>query len=133
MPPQPAGRAAAVANVDAVRGRFPEASRDRRLVRTIENPVLIAVLATAFIGERTSWASPGRPGIIGVTEPAASRMAPAGGASTKASIPRKRTWWVGAAVGIGDHRVGFAGWFVMQSGGDEAPMVGDDVVSASIT
>jgi hypothetical protein len=26
-----------------------------------------------------------------------------------------------------------AGWFVMQSGGDEAPMIADDVVSASIT
>jgi hypothetical protein len=40
---------------------------------------------------------------------------------------------VGAAVGVGDHRVGFAGWFVMQSRGDEAPMIADDIVSASIT
>jgi hypothetical protein len=39
---------------------------------------------------------------------------------------------LGAAVGVWDHRVGFAGWFVMQSGGDEAPMIADDVVSASI-
>jgi hypothetical protein len=28
---------------------------------------------------------------------------------------------VGAAVGVGDHRVGFVGWLVMQSGGDGAP------------
>jgi hypothetical protein len=40
---------------------------------------------------------------------------------------------VGAAVGVGDHRVGFVGWLVMQSGGDEAPMVADVVGSASIT
>jgi hypothetical protein len=78
MPPQPAGRAAAVANVDAVRGRFPEASRDRRLAGTNENPVLIAVLAAAFIGERTTLRTTigllmgiaRSPGIIGVTEPA---------------------------------------------------------------
>jgi hypothetical protein len=40
---------------------------------------------------------------------------------------------VGATAGVGDHRVDFADWFVMQSGGDEAPMIDDDVVSASIT
>jgi hypothetical protein len=40
---------------------------------------------------------------------------------------------VGAAVGVRDHRVGFVGWFVMQSGGDEVPIIADDVVSASIT
>ena len=40
---------------------------------------------------------------------------------------------VGATVDAVDHRVGFGGQFVMQSGGDEAPMIADDVVSASIT
>jgi hypothetical protein len=52
-------------------------------------------------------------------------MPPAGGASTKASIPRKRR--------CRGSRVGFAGWFVMHPGGDEAPMIADGVVSASIT
>jgi hypothetical protein len=54
MPPQPAGRAAAVANGDTIRDRFKRAraSRYRRLAGTNDNPVLIAVLAAAFIGER---------------------------------------------------------------------------------
>jgi hypothetical protein len=97
--------------------------------------VLIAVLA-AFIGPAQDHRAPhgrrqGRPGVIGATEPADLDDAPAGGASTKASMPRKRTWC--AAIGVGDHCVGFAGWFVMQSGGDETAMIADDVVSASIT
>jgi hypothetical protein len=71
---------------------------------------------------RVGWGSSGSPN--GRT----STMPPAGGASTTA-----QAHVVGAAVGVGDHRRGFAGWFVMQSGGDEAPMIADDVVSASIT
>jgi hypothetical protein len=64
--------------------------------------VLIAVLAAAFIGERMSLrrtigllmavAGVGR-GSSGPRNWRTSAMPPAGGASTKASIPRKRTWW----------------------------------------
>jgi hypothetical protein len=59
-------------------------------------------------------------------------MAPRGRGVNKGLDPAKADV-VGAAVGVGDHRLGFAGSFVMQSGGDEAPMIADDVVSASIT
>jgi hypothetical protein len=60
--------------------------------------VLIAVLA-AFIGERMMqdiglpMGVAKSPGIIGPPNRRASTMAPGGGASTKASIPRKPTWW----------------------------------------
>jgi hypothetical protein len=73
------------------------------VAETNDNPVLIAVLAAAFIGERMTLRRTigllmagrreGRPGIIWATEPADLDDAPAGGASTKTSIPRKRTWW----------------------------------------
>jgi hypothetical protein len=64
--------------------------------------VLIAVLAAAVIGERMSLrttigllmavARVGR-GSSGPRNRRTSTMPPAGGASTKASIPSKRTWW----------------------------------------
>jgi hypothetical protein len=97
MPPQPACEQPP-SPTQAVRGRFKRAraSRDRSLAGTNDNPVLIAVLA-AFIGTAQDHRAPHRrrqgPGVIGATEPADLDDAPAGGASTKASMPRKRTWW----------------------------------------
>jgi hypothetical protein len=124
---------------DQLPGERDRAGRAHWVGGTNDNPVLIAVLAAAFIGERMTLrrtigrlmavARVGR-GSAGPRNRRTSTMPPAGGASTKTSIPRKRTC---AAVGVEDHRVGFAGWFVMQSAGDEAPMIADDVVSASVT
>jgi hypothetical protein len=101
MPPQPDGRAAAVADVDAVRGRFPEASHDRRLAGTNENPVLIAVLAAAFIGERTTlrrtigvlMGIARSAGDHRVTEPAGLEDGARGRRVGKGLDPRKRTCW----------------------------------------
>jgi hypothetical protein len=70
--------------------------------------------------------------VIGATEPADLDDA-ARGRRVNKGLDRGPAHVVGTAVGVGDYRVGFAGWFVMQSGGDEAPMIADDVVSASIT
>jgi hypothetical protein len=128
-----AGRAAPVANVDAVRGRFPEASRDR-LAGTNENPVLIAVLAAAFIGERTTLRR--TIGLLmGIARSAGDRRGHRtdGPPRWRPRAGRLQTHVVSTPVGVGGHRVGFAVWFVMQSSGDGAPMIADDIVSASIT
>jgi hypothetical protein len=74
----------------------------------------------------------GRPGVIGVAEPADLDDA-AGARRVGKCLDPAQAHVVGAAVGAVDHRVGFAGQFVMQSGGDEAPDDRNDAASASIT
>jgi hypothetical protein len=59
-------------------------------------------------------------------------MPPAGGASAKASIPRKRMWWA-RAVGAVDHRMGFAGHSSCSPVATRRPTIGDDAALASIT
>jgi hypothetical protein len=54
---------------------------------------------------------------IGATEPADLDDAARGRRVNKGLDPGQ-AHVVGAAVGVWDHRVGFAGWFVMQSGGE---------------
>jgi uncharacterized protein with NAD-binding domain and iron-sulfur cluster len=87
--------------------------------------VLIAVLAAAFTGDRMPlrrtigllMGVARSAGVIGATEPGGPRR----WRPRAARQQRPR-----------GSRVGFAGWFVMLSGGDEAPMIADDVVSAAI-
>jgi uncharacterized protein with NAD-binding domain and iron-sulfur cluster len=101
--------------------------------------VLIAVLAAAFTGDRMTlrrtigllMGVARSAGVIGATEPGGPRRWRPRAA--RQQRPRSR------ASARGGHccrfrgsRVGCAGWFVMLSGGDEATMIADDVVSASI-
>jgi hypothetical protein len=74
----------------------------------------------------------GRPGIIGPAEPAHLDYAACGRRVGKGIDPGE-VHVVGAAVDAVDHGVGFAGQFVMQSGGDEAPYAPTSVVEFAKT
>jgi hypothetical protein len=68
----------------------------------------------------SSWASPGSAGDHRARRTGAPRRCRPRTAVNEGLDPAQ-AHMVGAAVGVGDHRVGLARQFVMQSGGDEAP------------